>query len=100
MKINYEMPDEEIEQDNYQTSLVGSISLFFSIGITISVFMTIYKLGLGNTPIVNWSWWIIVTPALVFPIFMVIYFFVGLLIAMIFHRSSYIFNYPIDDDED
>lgn len=96
MKNNHEMPDEEIEQDNYQISLVGSISSFFSIGITISFFLTIYKLGLGDTPIVNWSWWIVATPAFIFPIFMVIYLFVGFLVAMIFH----IFNYPIDDDED
>ena len=100
MKLNHEMPDEEIEQHDYPISLVSTMSLLFSIGMTISVFLTIYKLGLGDTPIANWSWWIIITPALVFPIYMVIYFIIGLLIALIFPPMSDISNYPIDEDED
>ena len=99
MKLNHQMPDEEIEHD-FPISPASSMSLFFSIGVTISVFLTIYKLGLGDTPIANWSWWIIITPALVFPIYMVIYFIIGLLIALIFPPMSDSSNYPIDEDED
>jgi hypothetical protein len=100
MKINHELPNKEFEKHDYPISVVSSMSLFFSIGITISFFLTIYKLGLGDTPIVNWSWWIVVTPAFIFPIFMLIYFSVGLLVAIIFSPMSNISAYPIDDDED
>jgi hypothetical protein len=99
MKLNHEMPDEEIEHD-FPIGLASPMSLFFSIGVTISVFLTIYKLGLGDTPIVNWSWWIIATPALIFPIFMVIYCIVVVLIAAIFSPLSNTSDYPIDEDED
>ena len=86
MKTNRKTSNVQIEQHDFPINIVTSTSIYLSMGITVSVIMSGYKLGIGETPIVSWSWWIIATPALVFPIFIVIFLIVEMLMSMIFHR--------------
>jgi len=53
MKLSENVPDEQAEQLDFPINIVTYSSIYLSVGITVSVILTGFKLGIGQTPIVN-----------------------------------------------
>lgn len=50
----------------------AATTIVWSIAITLSIILTAYKLGFGQTSIVNWSWGIVATPPIAALIFYIV----------------------------
>lgn len=83
-----------METQNRYVELYNQVVICWSIGITISVILSCYKLGIAGMPVLNWSWWVVATPALVYPVYFIVVQIVsfivmvlGLMFACVFSRQ-------------